>query len=95
MAGEDLLETPGEGEMSGEARFFIHPGSHKNGGMARVSAPLGAIIIGQPPLGEVIPFYPSVGRRGASQGIGTRRLFVVDFVWCTEEGYSHQEAAFL
>jgi hypothetical protein len=40
MAGEDLLETPGEGEMSGEARFFIHPGSHKNGGMARVSAPL-------------------------------------------------------
>jgi hypothetical protein len=45
---------------------------------------VGAIIIGQPPLGEVIPFYPSVGRRGASQGIGTRRLFVVDFVWCTE-----------
>ena len=84
MAGEDLLETPGEGEMSGEARFFIHPGSHKNGGMARVSAPLGAIIIGQPHLGEVIPFYPSVGRGGASQGSRTRRLFVMDCVCCAK-----------
>ena len=65
------------------------------GEWARVSAPLGAIIIGQPPLGEVIPFYPSVGRRGASQGIGTRRLFVVGFVRCTEKGCSHQEMLFV
>jgi hypothetical protein len=82
--GEDLLETPGEGEMSGEARFFIHPGSHKNGGMARVSAPLAAIIIGQPHVCEVIPFSLQSGVEVRPKGFGTRRLFAVDCVCCTK-----------
>ena len=71
MGGSHLLEMSGEVRCLGKSRFLICPGSGQEWGNG---SSLVTLVIGQPHLGTIIPFYPQGGCGSASQGAGTRRF---------------------
>jgi hypothetical protein len=80
------LRRPGKARLSGEeSLLYMSSPRRKNGGMARVSAPLGEFDHWTSTLGEQSsPFYPQVGRPSASRGAGTYPFVVVHRFCCVE-----------
>jgi hypothetical protein len=72
------LRHPGKVRCLGNVASLYVQALRKNGGMARVSAPLGCYDpLDSQSWEQSSPFYPSIGRRSASQGFGTRHSS-----WC-------------